>query len=79
VLSHDSLEGEEAVRGYEDVKYFLWDTPPYENVDTLAIARINNFVVNGKNEAAGDDDVEDQAGQGKDRAAPLNCRTAGSF
>ena len=48
MLAHDSAEGEEATRGYDDVKYFLWDTPPYENVDTLAIARISKFVVDGR-------------------------------
>jgi hypothetical protein len=75
VLSHDSPEGEEATRGYDDVKYFLWDTPPYENIDTLAIARINKFVVNGRDETAGDSADDDEGGgqgQGDDDAKPAS-------
>ncbi|ELR18778.1 uncharacterized protein ACA1_041640, partial [Acanthamoeba castellanii str. Neff] len=75
VLSHDSPEGEEATRGYDDVKYFLWDTPPYENIGTLAIARINKFVVNGRDETAGDSADDDEGGgqgQGDDDAKPAS-------
>eukprot|EP01087_Luapelamoeba_hula_P000511 TRINITY_DN10391_c0_g2_i1.p1 TRINITY_DN10391_c0_g2~~TRINITY_DN10391_c0_g2_i1.p1 ORF type:complete len:983 (+),score=176.01 TRINITY_DN10391_c0_g2_i1:434-2950(+) len=43
LLTHCSDDGEQALRSYPDDRYFLWDSPPYDNSNVITIAHIKQI------------------------------------
>ena len=65
LLAVDNREGERALRSFDDQRYFIWDSPPYDDDDVLAIAHIKDITEEeGKGDAVVVGEKEGNGGGG---------------